>query len=174
VEISLDFARLLLEADQHARDDRFDEARGVYDRIAELSDLEAVELALIESRVARLDSAAAPEEESLRVVERTPESTPPTEEARAEALANDGDIEGAVAIYKELAAAEPENDLVAERLNELSATAPVVEQATEAVQAAVTEMVVGGADWREALPNDPVEMLQLLLERVRANRRPSA
>jgi len=200
VEISLEFARLLLEADQYAHEGTLGEARAVYQRMLKLDTLDPAERVLVESRLLSIESATAEVEESLQVVEREAVGAPPTDEARAETLANEGDLAGAIAIYQTLASAEPENDLAAERLAELRAAraeqdaatgaiaaaavpvlepepdvaTPIVEKAAETVQAAVAELILDGADWREGLPEDPVEMLQALLNRIRANRRDAA
>ncbi|MFH1810797.1 MAG: hypothetical protein ABIJ09_18790 [Pseudomonadota bacterium] len=188
MNITLDFARTLIEGDQLARSGRHDEALVVYLSLSRLPGLDPTESALASSRLARirvLVEEQGPDEDSLRVVARSPVLEPPSNEARAEVLANSGDLVGAAEIYRQITAADPANALARERLEELEASLPgdaladapvdlvlddVVATAASAAQHALSAVV----DWRGSLPEDPVAMLELLLSRVRSQRRTGA
>lgn len=190
MDISLDFARTLIEGDQLARAGRHEQAQVVYLSLGRLPGLDSTERALAESRLQRVQ-ALLDDGSGVEVVTREAEPVPPSDEARAEALANDGDLAGAVAIYAQIVAAAPDNALAQERLGELRAQlAPaepavepeieiddeqpldlVLDDAVESAAEAVQQAVATVTDWRGELPEDPVAMLELLLERVRAHRR---
>ncbi|MBN2358863.1 MAG: hypothetical protein JXR83_05375 [Deltaproteobacteria bacterium] len=196
MEIALDFARMLLEGDQLARTDRLDEATVIYQHILALGGIDRYERALAETRLERVRSEQTERAQpSIQAIEREPEPVVPTAEARAEALVNRGDLAAAIALYDEIAAADPGNALVRERVVELRALqreraaerqaevaasppaadmSAVAEQAAQSVRAAVVELGIGATDWRQGLPDDPVILLQTLLERIQANRRAPA
>ena len=257
MNISLDFARTLLEGDQLALAKNFEEAAICYRRLSVLEGSDAEERALAQSRLSRAEAAkeailaeakaakeaeaakaaalaqeaeakaakeadaaktaalaqeaekaakaaqetaklaarvetATPEAQSdgLKVVERSLPEQSLSQEAKAEALANDGDLQGAVALYQEIVSSDPDNALALERLSELMRALPTQESPAAAAsdQAAHDEVLVattqrvqeviseamGAANWREDLPKDPVAMLETLLARLKQNRRSQA
>lgn len=185
MEIALDFSRMLLEGDQLARTDRLDEATVIYQHILALGSIDRFERALVEARLERVrDEQEERAQPSIRAFEREAEPEVPTAEARAEALVNQGNLAAAIAVYDEIAAVDPGNALVRERVAELRAQLPgapaaatlaaLADQAAQSVRAAVVELGISAGDWRQGLPDDPVILLQTLLDRIQANRRVSA
>lgn len=215
MNITSNFARLLLEADQLAEQGDLAQALELVQKMLGLSALWKEELAVVEARQAILTAALSEAEgeaeakdisldddDAFEIVERD-SSAPPSEEARAESLVNAGDLSGAIAVYAQICAADPDNSLTAERLQDLrrqwqlsqqpeqtahmpagtpsldEAAAPVqdsVEEEPALVQKAASlvqaQLEASLADWRKDLPQDPVAMLQTLLDRVQRNRRP--
>lgn len=167
MEIALDFARMLLEADQLARTDRLDQATVIYQNMMALGGIDRFERALVEARLERVhgeqEERAQP---SIQAVDREAEPEVPTAEARAEALVNQGKLAAAIAVYGEIAAVDPGNALVRERLSELRAQLP-----SAPVPVAAVALGSSAGDWRDGLPADSVILLQTLLERIQANRR---
>lgn len=203
MDISLDFARMLLEGDQLARADRLEQSLVVYRNLVILAGKDPAERMLADARIRRVQLAL--QQQGVQVVQRTSMDAAPSQQARAEAMANSGDFRGAAGIYEHLVATDPSNSLTVERLDELraqltpvehpAATPPppvptptpaaplppapapapaaVVEQIAQAAQSVVQQAVTTG-DWAKDLPQDPVEMLEEMLRRIRANRRSAA
>lgn len=173
MDISLDFARMLLEGDQLARADRVEEAVVIYRNLLNLSEISQPELALADARLNWILEAQAAQ--SVQVVQRSAETPAPSVEAQAETLVNSGKIARAIAIYEKIVADDPSNMLAQERIAELQKQLPeaaplaeaMADQAASAVQQAIATVGLEDQD----LPDDPVEMLELLLGRIKANRR---
>lgn len=138
MELALAFARLLLEADQHAQADRLQEALALYRRMGELPQLDAAEEQLVLARLQRIDAALA----TLEEIEDVDLISEPEEEAPQ-------------VVSPQVAPPQV-------------APAAAAEQVAAAVRQAVVAAV---ADWRDGLPEDPIEMLQALLARIQSNRR---
>ena len=139
MNITTDFARFLFEADQLAGQGQVPKALDALQKVLTLPGLWPEEQALAEARLAMLraaqseataqtaQTAASDDDDALEIVERD-SSEPPSEQARAEALVNDGDLEEAIAIYTQICAAAPDNSLASERLQELRARLQAAKQ----------------------------------------------
>lgn len=106
----------------------------------------------VRARVREIEASLQPEEASGRVspVPSEPSSIFATPAQEAEALASRGDFAAAIAIYRRLAQAHPDSQLVAERLTEL-------------FQLAMAKA--------HRPPTDKRHLLEHLLERIASRRR---
>lgn len=132
MDITPEFARLLLEADQLVGQDQPHQAAEKYALLLNQAQLWVQEKKLIEARLDAVQTIQAERAEAeladiqaanetsnaVEVVERD-SAQPPSEEARAETLVNSGDLEAAIAIYTQLADRDGPDSLAAERLTEL-------------------------------------------------------
>lgn len=155
-------------AERHLRRGELVEAALLYEQLRRAHPHDARLVARAEeirSQLQPLEQAELTRRLSGDVAAAPPAESSPVE--RAEALVTYGRLAEAVAAYRDELAADPANELLRERYDELrrqlsrGASAP-------AVPAPATSAVAGAP---EALPADPVERARALLERVRQNRR---